>query len=284
MLGGKSVADNNRLIDYAAGQVQLREAEGKNMRDERTDFLSRLVGVEDKKTRRRPTSTYLCTESLNLINAGSDPFSSVLAGAFFYLVHDPDALKKATQEVRAAFTSPSEIVNGPVLNECVYLYAVIEETLRRTAPVPSHLPRFVLSGGIVVDGEHIPEGTVVGVPMYALHHNPDYFPNPFVFSPERWIQSKNNSAETISRARQAFFPFSVGSRTCSGKAQAYLQLKLTLAHLLWRFDMRESPEEIGRGGGREGLALGRERIDEFQLWDALGIGRDGPMVEVKVAQ
>jgi hypothetical protein len=40
---------------------------------------------------------------------------------YLVLVHDPDALKKATQEVWAAFASPFEIVNGPVLNECVPL-------------------------------------------------------------------------------------------------------------------------------------------------------------------
>lgn len=45
--------------------------------------------------------------------------------------------------------------------------------------------------------------------------------------------------------------------------------------------MRESPEERGTGAGRKGLGVGREREDEFQLWDALGFGRDGPMVEVR---
>lgn len=48
--------------------------------------------------------------------------------------------------------------------------------------------------------------------------------------------------------------------------------------------MRECPEEKGRGAGREGLGVGREREDEFQMWDALGFARDGPMVELRVAQ
>jgi cytochrome P450 len=284
MIGGKSVADNNRLIDYASSQVQVQQAEievEKGAKSNRIDFLSRLVGAEDKKTGWRPTFADLGTESLNMINAGADPFSSVLAGVIFYLVHNPECMEKATQEVRSTFASSSEIVNGSALNGCTYLYAVIEETLRQTAPVPSHLPRVVLEGGIDIDGHHILAGTVVGVPMYALHNNPTYFPSPSIFSPEGWIESPSNTAEQITLARRAFCPFSIGNRMCSGRNLAYMQLKLTLAHLLWRFDIREAPDEMGRGGGRKGLAVGREREDEFQMWDALGFGRDGPMVEVK---
>jgi cytochrome P450 len=48
----------------------------------------------------RPSLADLGTEGLNLILAGADPYSSVLAGAFFYLVHNPDCLRKATEEVR----------------------------------------------------------------------------------------------------------------------------------------------------------------------------------------
>jgi cytochrome P450 len=59
-----------------------------------------LVNAEDKKTGMRPSLPDLGTEGLNMINAGADPFSGVLAGVFFYLAHNPEALQKATQEVR----------------------------------------------------------------------------------------------------------------------------------------------------------------------------------------
>lgn len=184
--------------------------------------------------------------------------------------------------ISSAFTSPNEIVTGTKLNSCGYLYACIEETLRLTAPVPSHLPRVVLPGGMNIDDEHFPASTVVGVPMYAIHHNPAYFPDPFAFNPSRWVKSPTNSPEAIALARKAFNPFSIGTRACSGRNLAYMQLKLTLAHVLWRFDLRLSPDEPGRGSGRKGLGVGREREDEFQMYDALGFGRDGPMVEIKL--
>ncbi|KAH3960015.1 hypothetical protein HBH52_239380 [Parastagonospora nodorum] len=283
-IGGKSVKDNNRLIDYSHSQAKTRRSMSdteKQAQSGRIDFLSHLVDAEDKKSGLRPSLADLGTEVLNLINAGADPFSSVLAGTFFYLTHNPEVLRTATEEVRSTFTSPSEIVTGTKLNSCAYLYACIEETLRRAAPVPSHLPRVVLPDGMTIDDEHFPASTVVGVPMYAIHHNPAYFPDPFTFDPSRWIESSTTSPEAITVARKAFNPFSIGTRGCSGKRLAYMQLKLTLAHVLWRFDLRLAPDEPGRGGGKEGLGIGREREDEFQMYDALGFGRDGPMVEIK---
>jgi cytochrome P450 len=134
---------------------------------------------------------------------------------------------------------------------------------------------------MTIDDQHFPARTVVGVPMYAIHHNPTYFSDPFAFNPARWIESHSNPSEIIKLARKAFNPFSIGTRQCIGKNLAYMQLKLTLAHVLWRFDLRLAPDEPGRGGGRKGLGEGRERCDEFQMWDALGFGRDGPMLEVR---
>lgn len=171
------------------------------------------------------------------------------------------------------------------MSSCTYLHACIEESLRRLAPVPSHVPRVVLPGGTTVDGTHLPPGTVVGVPQYALHHNPAYFAAPFAFSPERWIASPENPQTAIDEMRRAFEPFGLGVRGCIGKNLAYAQLKLSLAHFLWRFEVRETEceGERGLGCGGEGSGVGRERVDEYQLWDALGAVRDGPVVEVRSA-
>lgn len=143
-------------------------------------------------------------------------------------------------------------------------------------------PRVVLAGGLTIDGHHIPQGTVVGVPTYPLHHDPTYFPDPWSFRPERWLESESDP-ESIARAKKAFVPFQMGTRQCSGRAIAYLEMRLTLAHVLFRYDIRLSPENKGLGGGGPHLEEGRHRVDEFQLLDAFGFGRDGPMIEVKLA-
>ena len=104
LIGGKPVTDNNRLINYASSVIESRtcneKEDLKKGRGNQIDFLSHLVGHGDKKTGWQPTRTDLNTECLNMINAGADPYSSVAAGIIFYLLHNPDALRKATSEVR----------------------------------------------------------------------------------------------------------------------------------------------------------------------------------------
>lgn len=91
--------------------------------------------------------------------------------------------------------------------------------------------------------------------QYALHRNEWYFAAPEVYDPHRWLRDE----EEVSRAKNAFVPFSVGPRTCLGKGLAYAELMVGVARLLWRYDLR-LPE-----GGQ--AARG-----EFAAVELLGVG------------
>lgn len=129
----------------------------------------------------------------------------------------------------------------------------------------------------VVDGHVIPRGTQVGVNLYSLLHNEEYFPDSFSFKPERWLEgsSEDNGESTI--MRKAFVPFLVGDRSCAGKAMAYMEVSLTLARTLWFFDFDVAPGNAGEaGGGKLGRKDGRGRPSEYQLDDMFVAGHDGP--------
>lgn len=116
--------------------------------------------------------------------------------------------------------------------------------------------------------------SVTGTPIYALHHNPAYFPSPHAFDPERWLQPYTD-ADAIESARAAFTPFSIGPRGCIGKSVAYVELRLTVARLMWEFDIKEVVQE-GKGAlWREGVAV---REDEFRLLDHFTSRKEGPVV------
>lgn len=104
---------------------------------------------------------------------------------------------------------------------------------------------------IVIDSHSIPPGTQVGVNTYTIHHNEEYFPEPFLFKPERWLTEESRTTEEqLKLMHRAFVPFSIGSRSCAGKSFAYAEASLLLAKTLWYFDFNPAEGDIGAAGGR----------------------------------
>lgn len=211
-----------------------------------------------------------------------------MAATIFYLVRSTNALKRATEEIRGKFAHVEDIVHGPALGACTYLRACIDEAMRLSPSVGGILPREVLPGGITVQGESLPPGTVIGTPHYTIHHNDNYYPVPFGYAPERWLNGEVNpltgrqtTEEDVAKAQSAFCPFSIGPRGCIGKGLAYAEMMTTLARTLYLYDMRRAVGVVDPGEGRADMEWGRHRESEFQLMDTFTSAKDGPMVEFR---
>lgn len=264
---------------YSKGQAVERTKMG--LDTDRKDFFYYLLNAKDPETGGPGFNTQeLWGESNLLIIAGSDTTSTALASAFFYLVHNPTKLEVLNREVRAAFTDVEEIHTGPELNQCHYLRAVLDESMRLSPPVGGILPREVLAGGLTIDNVHFPEGTVVGTPHYTIHHNEDYYPDPWAFSPERWLPD-HVGKENVSVANSAFCPFSVGPRGCIGKGLAYSELTTALARVVFMYDFKIAGGPRVGAGSADRKEWGRQRTTEFQLKDCFTSMKEGPMVVFK---
>ncbi|KAI1856795.1 hypothetical protein JX265_011436 [Neoarthrinium moseri] len=220
------------------------------------------------------------SEGISFFPAGAFSTSGALSALFFYLSQSPSCYKRLATEIRSAFAASHEIRGGPKLADCQYLRACIDEALRIAPPVPGTMwrePAANNSKPLIIDGHYIPPGTQIGVNIYAIHHNPEYFQDPFTFKPERWL-SETPEAQRKSM-QDAFSAFSVGYRGCAGKAMAYLESSLVVAKTLWYFDFERAPGKLGEvGGGRPGSHNGRSRLDEFQLYDIISGAHDGPFL------
>lgn len=248
---------------------------------DRKDFFYYLLNAKDTETGGPGFNTQeLWGESNLLIIAGSDTTSTALASSFFYLVNNPSKLEVLQKEVRAAFNDVEEIHTGFELNSCVYLRAVIDESMRLSPPVGGILPREVLSGGLTIDNHHFPAGVVVGTSHYTIHHNPDYYPDPYTFSPERWIPDYVGK-ENVSTANSAFCPFSIGPRGCIGKGLAYSELTTALARVVFMYDFKLAEGTSVGDGKASNVEWGRQRIGEYQLKDCFTSMKEGPMVVFK---
>jgi cytochrome P450 len=204
-----------------------------------------------------------------------------MAATLFYLVRNSRALAQVTAEVRSKFDNVEDIHQGPQLTSCTYLRACIDEAMRLSPSVGGLLPREVLTGGITIDGERIPAGIVVGTPHYTIHHNAAYYPDPFSYVPERWIPGNGIDERNVALAHSAFCPFSIGPRGCIGKGLAYIEMTITLARLLFLYDVRRAQGIVDPGEGKLGAEFGRHRPGEFQLVDTFTSLKSGPMIELR---
>lgn len=242
--------------------------------------------------------TDLWSEASFFVMAGGMTVSTLMSSVFFYLSRHQNVYSRLAAEIRSNFSSGDAISGGPQLNSCKYLRAVIDETMRVSPPTTAipwreedvysvNPPR--ADGPFIVDGHAIPRGTAVGVSLYSVLHNEEYFPEPFAFRPERWLDSPEDGenggafdSETRKTMRRAFVPFALGDRGCAGKAMAYLETSLVIAKTLWYFDFEVAPGEARKvGGGTPGSVDGRDRVDEYQLYDIFTADHDGPNLVFK---
>jgi cytochrome P450 len=267
-------------MQYSKSQVVQRTKLGLDV--DRKDFFFYLLNAKDPETGAGFSMDELWGESNLLIVAGSDTTSTALAATFFYLAHSTAAMQKVCKEIRETFSDVEEIVTGPKLSGCAFLRASIDESMRMTPPVAGALPRQVLPGGMDIDGRHIPAGVDVGVPIYALHHNPECFPRPFDYLPERWLSdpSANPLHSRLADAQAAYNPFSIGPRGCIGKGLAYVELTVTIARVLFMYDFRLTPG-TSLGAGSSDLEVGRTRATEYQIQDVFASKKDGPMLQFR---
>ncbi|KAK3896878.1 cytochrome P450-like protein [Staphylotrichum tortipilum] len=272
---------SGRAQYMAYSRTQLAERTSLGDETDRRDFFYHLLRARDPVTGAGFTTPELWGESNLLIIAGSDTTSTAMAAALFYLVRHPAKLQRATEEVRKAFENVEEVRHGPALNGCVFLRACVDEAMRLSPSVGGLLPREVLPGGAKVDGEVVPQGVIVGTPHYAIHHNEAYYPEPFAFRPERWLVQGEGDDERVALAQSAFCPFSIGPRGCIGKGLAYVEMGVTLARVLFIYDVRRAVGVEDPGEGKPGAGWGRDKVGEFQLRDTFTSLKDGPMVEFR---
>jgi len=210
------------------------------------DFFYYLLNAKDPNTGKGLATQELWGEANVLMIAGSDTTSTSLAATIFYLVRNPGAMEKLKKEVRENFSDVEEIVSGTKLNDLVYLKACIDEAMRLAPAVPGAIPREAMEGGVEVDGVFLPEGANCGTPAYSIHRHPAYYREPLSYVPERWIEgatcktardSWKSTKEDVEIARRAFCPFSIGPRGCIGKSMALMELRLTIARMMFLFDI-----------------------------------------------
>lgn len=153
--------------------------------------------------------------------------------------------------------------------------------MRVTPPIGTtlwrQLPETDNEQPLIIDGQVIPPSTEVGVNIYTIHHNEEYFPDSFTFKPERWL---DGSPERKKLMDDAFTPFSIGSRGCGGKAMAYQETGIAIAKTLWYLDFERPAHDTKADQIGETMHNGGK--PELRAIDQFGSVHVGPSLLFKV--
>jgi cytochrome P450 len=154
-------------------------------------------------------------ELLTMLVAGHETTASSLAWSLEQLSRHPQALRALRAEIDAGGEE--------------YLTATIHETLRHRPVLPNSAPRYT-AREIEVGGWRYPEGVCLVPNAYLIHHDPEIYPEPYAFRPERFLDRRPGTYTWI--------PFGGGRRRCLGASFALLEMQIVLRELLSGCELR----------------------------------------------
>ena len=149
-------------------------------------------------------------ELMTLLVAGHETTASELAWCFARLSHEPRVLGRLVEEIDDGAGED-------------YLAATVQETLRRRPVLPNAAPRFVKAPIEVGDWSY-PAGVCLVPNAYLVHHDPEIYPDPYTFRPERFLGA--------SPGTYTWIPFGGGRRRCIGANFALLEMRIVLRTVL----------------------------------------------------
>ncbi|RXN35943.1 cytochrome P450 3A30-like protein [Labeo rohita] len=224
---------------YAALQKIKSEKVANNHKKKRVDFLQLMIdsqtegktehGSIDEHTEKGLSDHEILSQSMIFIFAGYETTSSTLSFFFYNMATNPEAMKKLQDEIDQTFPNKAPVDYEGIMN-MDYLDAALSESLR-LFPVAGRLER-VCKKTVDINGLLIPKDTVVMIPTYALHRDPDYWSDPESFKPERFTKGNKESIDPY-----MYMPFGLGPRNCIGMRFAQVSMKLAIVEILQRFDI-----------------------------------------------
>ncbi|KAL8939316.1 MAG: hypothetical protein Q9211_002796 [Gyalolechia sp. 1 TL-2023] len=222
-----------RTLHTIAGKVRPNQEFQTSLNHVR-DFAARVTNEADPKRDDTYQSRLLAAgiakpeavvQCMAVMFAGTDSTAVKLVTIIFHLIRNPHIHDRLQKELRAHGDHRKDPQTIP------YLCGVVKEGLRLGMANPARFSRTAPPGGFVVSGVHIPGGTDVGLAPYTLHHNPELFPRPFEFLPERWLDDEEEGATGSDKRNKRIMerdlvPFSTGLRACIARNFATHELFL----------------------------------------------------------
>jgi cytochrome P450 len=198
----------------------------------------------------------ICSELITILLAGHETTATALAWALYDLGSHPPVLKKLREEIDALGPDP----DPGLITKLPYLSAVCNETLRLHTLLPE-IGR-ELAEPMNLLGRTIPAGNAVAVSIMSIHHDPELYPEPDRYIPERFLERTYSPFE--------FLPFGGGHRRCLGAGLSDYEMRIALAEIVtrWEFETKVIEQEI-----RHDIAMGPKHGVRLEIKARRGTGK-----------
>ncbi|KAH7850031.1 hypothetical protein Vadar_026750 [Vaccinium darrowii] len=170
---------------------------------------------------------------LGFIVAGTDTTTRSLTWALALLLNNPHELKKAQEELETHVGGQRQVKESDMKN-LVYIQAIIRETMRLHSPIQLLTMR-ENTEDCILHGYHVPAGTRLFVNLWMLHNDPQIWPDPGEFRPDRFLTTHKDV--DLRGKHFDLIPFGSGKRGCAGVSFALQVMEFTLASLIHAFQI-----------------------------------------------
>ncbi|KAI1129749.1 vera protein [Nemania abortiva] len=293
-----AIRRNNRILrDALMPQIQSKLQTGSNDSQVKTivDLAIKYIDKDDPNaSKAKPNAEFVDRLISNLkvfLFAGHDTTAATICLMMKQLQDNPDCLAKLRAEHDAVLgPDPSRAVDAlkqspHLLYALPYTLGVIKETLRLNplaATMRDPPPGFYLTAPGSSMRYPI-EGWGVWLSAPGVARNPDYWPRPNEFLPERWAVPEGDPLHPVNNS--AWAPFSLGPRNCIGMELALIELRIISVLVARRFDLEEAWDDWDKQKGLKDapvLKMDGERL----YWAGNGIvhPKDGMPVHVRLRE
>ncbi|KAL0120083.1 hypothetical protein PUN28_008041 [Cardiocondyla obscurior] len=159
---------------------------------------------------------------------GHDTTAMGLCFTLALLAEHKDIQDRVRNEIDAAVQKNGEKFSMKLLQDLPYLERCIKEALRLYPSV--FVISRILGDNVKLQSYFVPAGTMIILNIYLAHRSSDFWPNPEVFDPDRFLPDRIRNRHPYS-----YIPFSAGPRNCIGQRFAMLEMKAIIAPVIHNF-------------------------------------------------